>query len=77
MCGCFCFVVVPYAFLAIVAFVFLWGCLVHVVFIHVLGCLFVHVFYLLNGHIKWVLLCKRILFSYYYHFFSGQPKNKQ
>ena len=37
MCGCFCFVVVPYAFLAIVAFVFLWGCLVHVVFIHVLG----------------------------------------
>ena len=41
MCGCFCFVVVPYAFLEILAFVFLWGCLAHVGFIHVLGCLFI------------------------------------
>ena len=42
----FCFVVVPYVFLAILAFafVFLWGCLVHVVFIHVLGFLYIQVF---------------------------------
>lgn len=54
VCAAFCFfVVVPYVFLAILAFifVFLWGCLVDAVFIHVLGFLFIHVFYLLNSHL--------------------------
>ena len=76
VCAGFCFLVVPYVFLAILAFVFvfLWGCLVDVVFIHVLGFLFIYVFYLLNSHIQWVLLYKGVLFSYYCHFFQANRR---